>query len=52
MATTKARRAAKGGQIMNLFDAVKIATRTKQELALNANCVVAGKLGSILAPTP
>ena len=29
------------GQIMNLFDVVKIATRTKNTLVLNENSVVA-----------
>lgn len=40
------------GQIMNLFDTVKIATRTKQSLELNANSAVAVKLRAILNPAP
>ena len=36
------------GQIMNLFDTVKIATRTKQELALNKNSNIAAALRTIL----
>jgi len=38
------------GQIMNLFDAVKIATRTKQALARNQNSTVAASLRAILNP--
>lgn len=36
------------GQIMNLFDTVKIATRSKQSLALNKGSVLAGRLRDIL----
>lgn len=37
------------GQIMNLFAAVKIATRTKSTLALNENSVVAQRLRDVIA---
>lgn len=40
------------GQIMNLFDAVKIATRTKQSLELNANSAIAAKLRTVLNTAP
>jgi hypothetical protein len=36
------------GQIMKLFEATKIATRTKNSLELNDNSVIAGKLRDIL----
>ncbi|WLR90910.1 hypothetical protein [Shinella zoogloeoides] len=38
------------GQIMNLFDAVKIATRTKQALVLNKDSNLAASLRAILNP--
>lgn len=37
------------GQIMHLFDTVKIATRSKQTLTLNAKSTVAAKLRKIMA---
>lgn len=40
------------GQIMVLFDTVKIATRAKQALTLNKDSVIAGRLRSILGITP
>lgn len=38
------------GQIMHLFDILKIATRTKNALVLNENSVLAAKLREILKP--
>ncbi|MBA8881637.1 hypothetical protein [Phyllobacterium myrsinacearum] len=40
------------GQIMKLFEVLKIATRDKNKLTLNANSVIASKLRDILTPAP